>query len=100
MMMRTMCVELAPHNITVNNIGPGAIDTPMDADLKAQPAVYQELLDEIPLHRMGQPDAVAGLALHLASDESAYVTGSTFFIGGGLSSTSSRPWRTPSIATT
>ncbi|MBV9279891.1 MAG: SDR family oxidoreductase [Chloroflexi bacterium] len=84
MMMRTVCVELAPHKITVNNIGPGAIDTPMDADLKAQPDLYNQLLDEIPLHRMGQPDEVAELAIYLASDASAYVTGSTFFIDGGM----------------
>lgn len=84
MMMRTMCVELAPHKITVNNIGPGAVDTPMDADLKAHPDQFETLLDEIPLHRMGQPDEIAGLATYLASDESAYVTGSTFFIDGGM----------------
>jgi glucose 1-dehydrogenase len=84
MMMRTMCVELAPHQITVNNIGPGAIDTPLDAPLKANPALFQELLDEIPLHRMGEPEEVAELAIYLASDRSAYVTGSTFFIDGGL----------------
>jgi glucose 1-dehydrogenase len=84
MLMRTMCVELAPYNITVNNIGPGAIDTPMDAPLKAQPELMRELLSEIPLARMGQPDEVAGLALYLASDDSAYVTGSTFFIDGGM----------------
>lgn len=84
MLMRTICVELAPHGITVNNIGPGAIDTPMDAPLKAQPKLFEQLLDEIPLHRMGQPEEVAGLAVYLASDEAAYVTGSTFFIDGGL----------------
>jgi glucose 1-dehydrogenase len=84
MMMRTLCVELAPHNITVNNIGPGAIDTPMDAELKAHPRLFNRLLDEIPLHRMGQPEEVAGLAAYLASDESAYVTGSTFFVDGGM----------------
>jgi len=84
MLMRTICVELAPHGITVNNIGPGAIDTPMDAPLKAEPKLFERLLDEIPLHRMGQPEEVAGLAVYLASDEAAYVTGSTFFIDGGL----------------
>jgi glucose 1-dehydrogenase len=84
MMMRTMCVELAPHQITVNNIGPGAIDTPLDAPLKAQPKLYQELIDEIPLARMGKPEEVAELAIYLASDQSAYVTGSTIFIDGGL----------------
>lgn len=84
MMMRTLCVELAPHQVTVNDIGPGAVDTPMDADLKAHPRLFNQLLDEIPLHRMGQPEEVAGLASYLASDESAYVTGSTFFIDGGM----------------
>ena len=84
MLMRTLCLELAPHGITVNNIGPGAVDTPMDEPLKAQPELFEQLLDEIPLHRMGQPDEIAGLAAYLASDESAYVTGSTFFIDGGM----------------
>jgi glucose 1-dehydrogenase len=84
MLMRTLCLELAPHNITVNNIGPGAIDTPMDEPLKAQPELFEQLLSVIPLHRMGQPEEIAGLAVYLASDESAYVTGSTFFIDGGM----------------
>ncbi|GCE08440.1 glucose 1-dehydrogenase [Dictyobacter aurantiacus] len=84
MLMRTICLELAQHNITVNNIGPGAIDTPIDADVKADPKKYQALLDEIPLHRMGQPEEIGKLALYLASDAAAYVTGSTFFIDGGL----------------
>lgn len=85
MLMRTISLELAPYNITVNNIAPGAIDTPIDADVKADPKKFQTLLDEIPLHRMGQPDEVGKLALYLASDDAAYVTGSTFVIDGGLS---------------
>ena len=84
MLMRTIAVELAPHGITVNNIGPGAIDTPMDAPLKAEPALFNALLAEIPLGRMGRPEEVAGLATYLASDEAGYVTGSTFFIDGGM----------------
>lgn len=84
MFMRTICVELAQYNITVNNIGPGAIDTPMDASLKAHPDQMHELLAEIPLGRMGKPEEVAGLAAYIASDEAAYVTGSTYFIDGGM----------------
>ena len=84
MLMRTIAVELAPHQITVNNIGPGAIDTPMDADLKANPDQMKTLLAEIPLGRMGRPDEVAELAVYLASDGAAYITGSTFFIDGGM----------------
>lgn len=84
MLMRTICVELAPHGITVNDIGPGAIDTPMDAPLKAHPKEMKELLSEIPLGRMGKPEEVAGLAAFLASDEAAYITGSTYFIDGGM----------------
>jgi glucose 1-dehydrogenase len=84
MLMRTIAVELAPHNITVNNIGPGAIDTPMDAPLKEHPDMMKQLLSEIPLGRMGQPEEVAQLAIYLASDAAAYVTGTTYFIDGGM----------------
>ncbi len=84
MLMRTIAVELAPHGITVNNIAPGAIETPMDAPLEQNPSALEELLSEIPLGRMGKPEEVASLALYLASDASAYVTGSTFFVDGGM----------------
>ena len=84
MLMRTIAVELAPHNITVNNIAPGAVDTPMDASLKEDANQMQQLLSEIPLRRMGKPEEVAALAVYLASEEAAYVTGSTFVIDGGM----------------
>ena len=84
MLMRTLAVELAPHDITVNNIAPGAIETPMDAPLEQNPDEMKELLSEIPLGRMGKPEEVANLALFLASDDSSYVTGSTLFVDGGM----------------
>jgi glucose 1-dehydrogenase len=84
MLMRTIAVELAPHNITVNNIAPGAVDTPMDAPLKHDANQMQQLLSEIPLRRMGKPEEVAALAVYLASEQAAYVTGSTFVIDGGM----------------
>jgi len=84
MLTRTICLELAPNHITVNNIAPGAIHTPIDADVVADHAKMAALLKEIPLHRMGQPEEIASLALYLASDAAAYVTGSTYVIDGGL----------------
>jgi glucose 1-dehydrogenase len=90
MLMRTIAVELAPHNITVNNIAPGAVDTPMDAPLKEDANEMQKLLSEIPLRRMGKPEEVADLAVYLASDAAAYVTGSTFVIDGGMTRHSGR----------
>ncbi len=84
MLMRTIAVELAPHGITVNNIAPGAIDTPMDSPLKADAAKMKALLAEIPLHRMGKPHEVAALCVFLASEAGAYITGSTYFIDGGM----------------
>jgi len=84
MLTRTICLELAPHHITVNNIAPGAVHTPIDADVEADPEKMAALLKEIPLHRMGQPEEIASLALYLASDTAAYVTGSTYVIDGGL----------------
>jgi glucose 1-dehydrogenase len=85
MLTRTISLELAPYHITVNNIAPGAVHTPIDADVEADPAKLAALLQEIPLHRMGQPEEIARLALYLASDVAGYVTGSTFVIDGGLS---------------
>ena len=90
MLMRTIAVELAPHNITVNNIAPGAVATPMDAPLEEDANEMQQLLSEIPLRRMGKPEEVAALAVYLASDDAAYVTGSTFVIDGGMMRSSGR----------
>jgi glucose 1-dehydrogenase len=90
MLMRTIAVELAPHKITVNNVAPGAVDTPMDAPLKEDANQMQKLLSEIPLRRMGKPAEVASLVVYLASDDAAYVTGSTFVIDGGMMRQSGR----------
>ncbi len=84
MLMRAIAVELAPHQITVNNIGPGAIYTPIDIDVESDPKLNNQILAEIPLGRWGKPEEVAQLAVYLASDAAAYVTGSTFFIDGGM----------------
>jgi glucose 1-dehydrogenase len=84
MLMRNLSVELGPLGITVNNIAPGAIDTPINASLLANKPKLDALLRNIPLGRMGTPEEVAGIAAFLASDEASYVTGSTYFIDGGL----------------
>ena len=84
MLMRTIAVELAPHQITVNNIGPGAIYTPIDKEIENDPSIEKQLLGEIPLGRWGRPEEVAELAVYLASDAAAYITGSTHFIDGGM----------------
>jgi glucose 1-dehydrogenase len=85
MLARTIAVELAQYGITVNDVCPGAIDTPMDASLKRKPEEMQELLSEIPLARMGKPEEVAELCVYLASDAAAYVTGASYYLDGGMS---------------
>src|SRR5947209_15732628 len=84
MLMRTISIELAPHKITVNNIAPGAIHTPINADVEADPEKMAALLKEISLGRMGQPSEVGKLAVYLASGAASYITGSTYVIDGGL----------------
>jgi len=84
MLMRTIAVELAPHQITVNNIGPGAIYTPIDKDVESDAKLNDRILAEIPMGRWGKPEEVAQLAVYLASEDAAYVTGSTHFIDGGM----------------
>jgi glucose 1-dehydrogenase len=84
MLMRDLSVELGPLGITINNIAPGAIATPINTKMMADKSELDALLRNIPLGRMGTPDDVSGLALFLASDDGAYVTGSTYFVDGGL----------------
>jgi glucose 1-dehydrogenase len=84
MLMRDLAVELGPKNITVNNIAPGAISTPINKSLLEDKPKLNALLANIPLGRLGTVDDVAALAAFLASDEAAYVTGSTYFVDGGL----------------
>ncbi|HEY5054796.1 MAG TPA: glucose 1-dehydrogenase [Acidobacteriaceae bacterium] len=84
MLMRNLAVELGPHNITVNDIAPGAIVTPINKKLLDNKQELDALLNNIPLGRMGKPEEVAGLVAFLASEDAAYVTGSTYVIDGGL----------------
>jgi glucose 1-dehydrogenase len=84
MLTRNLSIELAPLGITINSIAPGAIETPINKNLLNDPAKLSALLQNIPLKRLGQPNDVASLASFLASDEASYVTGTTFFVDGGL----------------
>ena len=84
MLMRNLSVELGPLGITVNNIAPGAIATPINASLLEDKPKLDALLQNIPLGRLGTSDEIANLAAFMASDEAAYITGSTYDIDGGL----------------
>jgi glucose 1-dehydrogenase len=84
MLMRNLAVELGPLGITVNNIAPGAIATPINKALLEDKPKLDALLANIPLSRLGTSEEVAALAAFLASDEAAYITGSTYVIDGGL----------------
>ena len=85
MFTRTVCQELAPHGITVNDVAPGAVATPINKRTLGDGALLHELQDVIPAGRLGDPDEVASVAVFLASDEAAYVTGSTYYVDGGMS---------------
>ncbi|OIO55739.1 hypothetical protein AUJ46_00385 [Candidatus Peregrinibacteria bacterium CG1_02_54_53] len=82
-MTETMALEWAPLGITVNAIGPGAIDTPMVAMIKDDPASMKSITDRVPMKRMGKPEEIAAAVVFLASDEASYVTGATLFVDGG-----------------
>jgi glucose 1-dehydrogenase len=84
MMTRNLSIELAPLGITINSIAPGAIETPINKNLLNDPVKLKSLLDNIPLKRLGTPEDVAGIAAFLVSKDSDYVTGTTYFVDGGL----------------
>jgi glucose 1-dehydrogenase len=84
MMMRNLAIELAPFGITVNNIAPGAIETPINTRLLNDPVKLKALLENIPLARLGKTSDVAGVAAFLASADADYITGATIVVDGGL----------------
>jgi glucose 1-dehydrogenase len=84
MMMRNLSIELAPLGITINNIAPGAIETPINTLLLHDPVKLGALLANIPLARLGQTSDVAGVAAFLASADADYITGTTIVVDGGL----------------
>jgi glucose 1-dehydrogenase len=84
MFTRNLAVELGPMGITINNVAPGAIETPINTKLLNDPDKLGALLSNIPLGRLGQPHDIAALVTFLASAEADYITGSTFVVDGGL----------------
>ncbi|MEH2206540.1 MAG: SDR family oxidoreductase [Nostoc sp.] len=84
MLARNLAVELGALGIAINNVAPGAIETPINTKLLNDPEKLGALLKNIPLGRLGQPQDVASLVAFLASDDADYITGSTFFVDGGL----------------
>ncbi|MBI4784080.1 MAG: glucose 1-dehydrogenase [Oscillatoriophycideae cyanobacterium NC_groundwater_1537_Pr4_S-0.65um_50_18] len=84
MMMRNLAIELAPLGVTVNNVAPGAIATPINKELLDDKEKLDAVLKNIPLGRLGKPEDVAGLVAFLASADADYTTGATYYVDGGL----------------
>ncbi|MCZ7536125.1 MAG: SDR family oxidoreductase [Acidimicrobiia bacterium] len=80
---RVLAAEYGRHQIRVNTLVPGATDTQLTAALFADPQVRAQIAGRTPLGRIAQPDDYVGMAVYLASDESAYVTGAEFIVDGG-----------------
>ncbi|MCJ7652300.1 MAG: 3-oxoacyl-ACP reductase FabG [Actinobacteria bacterium] len=84
MLTRAAALELAPHGINVNALGPGAIDTPLMEEVLSVPEIKDGILRQIPFGRFGKPEDVAKAATFLASGLSDWVTGHTLYVDGGM----------------
>ncbi len=84
MMTRDLCVELGPLGITINNVAPGAVNTPINTALLQDEQKMEHLREQIPLGYMAEVADISGLVAFLASDEASYITGATYTIDGGL----------------
>ena len=79
---KTLALEWARFNITVNCVAPGATKTKMTAGMPEN--VLQSVLEKIPLRRMAEPDEIASAHLFFVSDDASYVTGQVLFVDGGI----------------
>lgn len=84
MLTRTAGVELAPHNILVVGVGPGAVATPINLTTMNDPMLLKKLNNAIPLGRMAKPEEIASVVAFLASDGASYITATTIFADGGI----------------
>jgi glucose 1-dehydrogenase len=84
MLTRTAGVELAPHNILIVGVGPGAVATPINTSTMDNPALLKKLDSAIPLGRMAQPQEIASVVAFLAGDGASYLTATTIIADGGL----------------
>jgi glucose 1-dehydrogenase len=84
MLTRTAGVELAPHNILVVGVGPGAVATPINISTMQDPVKLEKLDSAIPLGRMAQPEEIASVVAFLAGDGASYLTATTIFADGGI----------------
>jgi len=84
MLTRTAGVELAPHNICVVGVGPGAVNTPINAQTINDPAALAKLNSAIPIGRMAEPEEIASVVAFLAGDGASYITATTIFADGGI----------------
>jgi glucose 1-dehydrogenase len=83
MLTKALAVELAPHRINVNAVGPGIIETPLTASSLQNADRLQSLLQNVPWDRVGQPQDVAEAVLFLASHRADYITGTSLWVDGG-----------------
>jgi glucose 1-dehydrogenase len=84
MLTRTAGLELAPHDILVVGVGPGAVATPINRSTMQDPAALKKLNEAIPLGRMARPEEIASVVAFLADDGASYMTATTVFADGGL----------------
>ena len=84
MLTKTLAQEAAPHGVRVLAVGPGAIKTPINRAVWSNPHNMKNLLEKIPLQRIGEPDEIARMVVVLVSDTASYVTGGTVFVDGGM----------------
>jgi glucose 1-dehydrogenase len=84
MLTKTLAQEAAPYGIRVLAVAPGAIKTPINQSVWSDPQGRKDLMEKIPLQRIGEPDEVARMVVILVSDAASYVTGRTIFVDGGM----------------
>ena len=84
MLTRTAGVELAPHNVLVVGVGPGAVNTPINAQTVNDPAALAKLDSAIPIGRLAEPEEIASVVAFLAGDGASYLAATTIFADGGI----------------